>query len=69
MIFIYDISLNNHIIVDSGHVYFKISNDAEQSARCVIEELLKEDRFSQCVPDDFTVNLFEVPFDEFVYSC
>lgn len=66
-IYVYEIFLDELLIVNSGNIKFKTENEATEDAEQFIENLIKNDSdFNDNTVDDFDINISEISEDDFI---
>ena len=65
--YVYEIFLDEMLVINSGDMNFKTEEDATSDAIEFIQNLLKNDTdYYDCIGDDFDINVSEITEDDFV---
>ena len=65
-LYVYEIFLDELLVINSGNMNFKTEEDATNNAIEFIQNLLNDTDFTDCIEDDFDINVSEIPEDDFV---
>lgn len=65
-IYVYEIFLDELLVVNSGDMKFKTESEATKDAQQFIANLIKNDsEFNDSTEDDFDINISEISEDDF----
>lgn len=65
-LYVYEIFLDELLVVNSGNMNFKTEEDATNNAIEFIQKLKNDIDFIDCIEDDFDINVSEIAEDDFV---